>query len=356
MIRIRHLIRLSGLLFLLPICSCTFMSQTGPQKSRIKGGDQSYVLVPVHSRADLPSAGRRYGAAQIPPPIKGESYSDKIRERDSLRFIITDLSEQSPFYTRGEPFTFGPLEVPRDGRVGIPYVGDIQVLDRSLADISAELLEKLKPISKTAQSSVSRSGRIPKTANVLGEVKSPGPVNLERGSMDSLDLLAAAGGPREAEHLFRYTLRRNSRDYNFDYEGFRKRAFPVEEGDLLTVSTDAANRFYVMGAINRPTTVPFPAPSPSLADALGAASGLDERRSDPSGVFVFRKGNPDLVYTINLKDPSAMLLTQRFAIQGEDIVYVTEAPLVRWSRLVQQIIPLTSFSQAAYDLNRLGAN
>ncbi len=332
------------------------MSQTGPQKSRIEGGANPYVLVPVNSRADLPSGGRTYGAGEIPPSIKGESYSDKVRERDMLRFVITDLSEHSPFYIRGEPFTFGPVEVPRDGRVGIPYVGDIQVIKRSLAEISAELLEKLKPLSNTAQGSVSRSGRISKTANVLGEVKSPGPVNLERGAMDSLDLLAAAGGPKDAQHLFRYTLRRNGRDYEFDYEGFRMRAFPVEEGDLLSVSTDASNRFYVMGAINRPTTVPFPAPSPSLADALGAASGLDERRSDPSGVFVFRKGNPDMVYTINLKDPGAMLLTQRFPIRGEDLVYVTEAPLVRWSRLIQQIIPITSFSQAAYDLNRLGTN
>jgi polysaccharide export outer membrane protein len=356
MISIRHLIRFAGLFFVLSICSCTFMSQTGPQKSRIEGGDSSYVLVAVNSRADLPAGGRQYGAAQLPPPIKGDSYSDKVRERDTLRFIISDLSEQSPFYTRGEPFNFGPVEVPRDGRVGVPYVGAVQVLDRSLAEISAELLEKLKPISNTAQSSVSRSGRIPKTANVLGEVKSPGPVNLERGAMDSLDLLSAAGGPKDAEHLFRYTLRRGGRDYEFDYEGFRKCAFPVEEGDLLSVTTDASNRFYVMGAINRPITIPFPAPSPSLADALGAASGLDERRSDPSGVFVFRKGDPDRVYTINLKEPGAILLTQRFAIQGEDIVYVTEAPLVRWSRLIQQIIPLSSFSQAAYDLNRIGTN
>ena len=353
MIKFRHFLRPTGLLFLLPICSCTYMSQTGPQKSRIEGGNNPYVLVPVHSRADLPASGRSYGSGQIPPPIKGESYSDKVRERDTLRFIITDLSEQSPFYTRGEPFTFGPVEVPRDGRVGIPYVGNLPVIGRSLAEISAELLEKLKPISSTAQGTVSRSGRIAKTANVLGEVKSPGPVNLERGDMDSLDLLSASGGPRDSEHLYRYTLRRAGRDYQFDYEGFRKRSFPIEEGDLLTVSSDATNRFYVMGAINRPTIIPFPAPEPSLADALGAASGLDERRSDPSGVFVFRKGNPDVVYTINLKEPGALLLAQRFQIRGEDLVYVTEAPLVRWSRLLQQVIPLSQLSQTASDINRI---
>jgi polysaccharide biosynthesis/export protein len=288
--------------------------------------------------------------------VKGNGYSDQVRERDVLRFIITDVMELSPFYTKGTPFTYGPVEVPQDGRVSFPYVGELSVIGHTLAQISSELNDKLKPVSSTSQAGVTRASRIPHTANVLGEVKSPGPVPLERANISSLDLLAASGGPREAEHLYKYTLRRNNRDYTFDYRGFRQHAFPVEKDDLLTVTTDVSNRFYVMGAINRPTVVSFPVPAPSLADALGAAAGLDERRSDPAGVFIFRKGNPDLVYTINLKDPASMLLTQRFAIRGEDIIYVTEAPLVRWSRLIQQILPISQLTQSAYYLNRINKN
>lgn len=344
---------LVSLLCFVPLASCTFMSQTGPQKGRIESARQDYVLIPVKSRADLPLPGRNLGTEQIPPPIRGNSYSDKVRARDSLRFIITDLSEQSPFYTKGEPFTFGPIEVPEDGRVSIPYAGELRVIDRQLSQTSDDLNVKLKPISNTAQSAVVRTGRIPRTANVIGEVKSPGPVPLERSNISSLDLLAASGGPTEAEHLYKYTLRRNGHDYVFDYQGFRKHAFLIEEGDLLSISSDMANRFYVMGAINKPATVPFPVPSPTLADALGAAAGFDERRSDPSGVFIFRKGNPDQVYTFNLKDPSSILLTQRFPIRGEDMVYVTEAPLVRWNRLILQILPISQLSQAAYNIDRI---
>lgn len=346
-------LRLLSALCILPLASCTYLSASGPQKGKIENGEPAYVLVPVKSRADLPPAIRTSGSGRIPPRIKGSGYSDQVRERDVLRFIITDLSAESPFFTRNDPFNFGPLEVPQDGRINVPYVGDIQVLGQSLADISSELNTKLKPISKTAQAAVVRSNRIPRTANVLGEVRNPGPVPLERANINSLDLLAASGGPKDAEHRFNYTLRRNDRDYTFDYQGFRKRPFQIEEGDLLTVTTDVSNRFYLMGAINRPTTVPFPVPAPNLIDALGAAGGLDERRSDASGVFIFRKGEPDLVYTINLKDPAAMLLTQRFPVQGGDIIYVTEAPLSRWNRLIQQVLPISQLSQAAYNLDRI---
>ncbi|RYD30468.1 MAG: hypothetical protein EOP87_16610, partial [Verrucomicrobiaceae bacterium] len=263
---------------LLPLASCSYMSQVGPQKGAFDANSSDYRVIEVKSRADIPTPRRSYGASEIPTPVKGGSYSDKIRTRDSLHFFITDLNPQSPFAANGKPSEIGPIEVPEDGKVSIPYVGELQVMSRTLSQISADLNEKLKPISNTAQGSVSRSGRISRTANVIGEVNRPGPVPLEKSNITSLDLLAASGGPPEAEHLYKYTLRRNGRDYVFDYQGFRKNAFPVEEGDLLSVTTDMSNRFYVMGAINKPTTVPFPVPTPTLADALGATSGFDERR------------------------------------------------------------------------------
>ncbi len=346
--------RVLGILCVFPFSACAYMSQVGPQKSVIEGAGQDFRLVEVKTRADLPSVGRSYGEANVPPPLQGGGYSDKVRTRDTLEFIITDPTELSPFYNpRGEPFVYGPVEVPEDGIVSVPYLGDTQMNGRTLSQVSKELNEKVTPVSNTARISVGRSKRIERTANVIGEVKKPGPVPLERTGITSLDLLAASGGPTESEHLFKYILRRGGKDYNFDFRGFRQHAFPVEEGDLLSVSTDMANRFYVMGAINKPTTVPFPVPYPTLADALGAASGFDERRSDPSGVFVFRKGTPDQVFTVNLKDPGAMFLTQRFPIRGEDLIYVTEAPLARWNRLILQLLPLSQFSQAAYNLDRL---
>jgi polysaccharide export outer membrane protein len=341
---------LLGLLFILPLASCAYMSQVGPQKSNINDGHNPYLLIPVKSRENLPVSGRRYGIGTIPPKIRGSGYSDRVRSRDSLTFIITDLNEQSAFFARGEPYKYGPQEVPEDGRLSIPYVGEVEVLNLSLGQISATLNERLKPISNTAQASVARTGRFPRTANVIGEVKKAGPIPLEREKISSVDLLAASGGTNEAEHLYKYTLRREGRDYVFDYQSFRQQPFQIEEDDLLNVSMDISNRFYVMGAINKPSSVPFPVPQPTLADALAAASGFDERRSDPSGVFVFRKGNPDEVYTLDLKDPSVLLLTQRFPICGEDLVYVTEAPLARWNRLIMQLVPI---SQSAYNFNRV---
>jgi polysaccharide biosynthesis/export protein len=345
-----HLI---ALVCVLPFASCSWVSESGPLKAKINEGSPSYTITEVKSAADVPARNRTYGLAQLPPANKGEAYSDKIRPRDNLIVVVTDLSEQSPFHSKDGTFKYGPIEVPQDGRISIPYVGEIQVIDRSLADVAAILGEKVLPVSNTARVSVSRGNRIAKTANVIGEVRNPGPVSLEKSGITSVDLLAVSGGPKDHEHLFTYTLRRNSKDYAFDYLGFRQHAFPVEEGDLLSISEDTSNRFHVMGAINRSVSVNFPVPSPTLADALGAAAGLDERRSDPSGVFIFRRGNPNQVYTLNLNDPSVIHLVQGFPIQGNDIIYVTEAPLARWNRALSQFLPIAA-SQATTAATRIG--
>jgi polysaccharide biosynthesis/export protein len=335
----RFFLNLLGALAVVSATSCNLISEAGPLKGNIRKEGAPYQVIDVKSAENIPRHGRVYGRAEVPPSIKGQAYSDKIRVRDSLEFVITDVSEQSPFHAAGA-YRIGPFEVPEDGLIGIPYVGEIQVLDQSLSQAGTDLEARLKPVSQTARVSANRILRLPRTANVLGEVSTPGPVSLERAGINSLDLLASAGGPKGSEHLFYYTLRRGSKEYLFDFVGFRRNPFIIEEGDLLTVTTDSSNRYHVMGAINRPVSISFPMPDPTLADALGSATGLNESRSDPSGIFVFRKGTPDIVYTFDIKKPTTMALMQRFPIQGEDIIYVTEAPLVRWNRMLSQILPM----------------
>jgi polysaccharide export outer membrane protein len=338
--------RIIGILAILLLGSCGLVSQSGPLKSNIRQESASYELVEVLGEQDIPPRQNSSGTAQIPPRKKGEAYTDKIRARDTLNFIVTDLSEESPFFTRDRLYSYGPIEVPEDGRVNMPYVGEIQVMACTLAEVSAELGDKIKPISGTARVSVIRGNRIPRTANVIGEVRNPGPVPLEKAGITSIDAIAHCGGAKGPEHLYAYTLRRHGQDYSFDHVAFRQNAFPIEEGDLLSVLSDTTNRFHVMGAINRPTTVSFPVPSPTLADALSAASGLDERRSDASGIFIFRSGNPNRIFTFNLKNPDIIHLLQKFPIEGNDMVYVTEAPLARWNRTISQFLP-TAVSQTA---------
>src|SRR5260370_11116860 len=98
------------------------------------------------------------------------------------------------------------------------------------------------------------------------------------------------------------------------------------------------------GATGVNLKVPFTAEKMTLVEALAKAGGLQDMRSDPTGVFLFRfepppvlgaLGRPQLstgpdgtspvVYRLDLSDAKSYFLAQRFPIQDKGINYVGQA-------------------------------
>ena len=102
--------------------------------------------------------------------------------------------------------------------------------------------------------------------------------------------------------------------------------------------------FYV--ASLRRVQVNFTAERMTLVEGLAKAGGLQDLRSDPGGVFLFRfeppgivnalgrpqlhtgpDGSSPVVYRLDLSDAKSYFLAQRFAMHDKDIIYVANADL-----------------------------
>jgi len=132
-------------------------------------------------------------------------------------------------------------------------------------------------------------------------------------------------------------------------EALAGRNLPVSRGDeVLLEYTPRA--FNAMGAVLRTGKYEFTELNPSLLEVLSQLGGLSDDAANRAGVFVFRLNEPrarlnggnkwergSAVFQLNMAQPDAIFAAQRFLIRPGDTIYVTNAPLYEWGKLIRPI-------------------
>jgi polysaccharide export outer membrane protein len=105
-----------------------------------------------------------------------------------------------------------------------------------------------------------------------------------------------------------------------------------------------ARTFTVLGAVAKAGNVPLSKANMTLLEALGEVHGLSDERANKTGVYVFRMGdireNPGArarVFRLDLMQPVSIFVAEQFGMQANDVVYVTNAPLYEYNKILTAI-------------------
>jgi len=113
----------------------------------------------------------------------------------------------------------------------------------------------------------------------------------------------------------------------------------------------ARQRFVAMGAVAEPGLKDLPAQNTNLLDALGSVGGLREANANPEGVFVFRmeegSNSKPTVLRLNMRDPAAIFYARQIVIKPDDTIYVTNAAVYEWQKIVGPIVQTLILGRAA---------
>ena len=252
--------------------------------------------------------------------------------------------------------------VGRDGMITVPFAGQVPTAGRTPLEVQRTIEQRLSEKAIEPQAIVTVAKSLSNSVTVAGEVVGGARIPLSVKGDRLLDVIAAAGGAKSPVYETFVRLSRGGVTATIPME--RLVSNPAENiyaqpDDVLTL-VRLPQSFTAFGATGTNALIPFTAERMTLAEALAKAGGLQDQRSDPAGVFLFRyepppmvkslgrpvlatgpDGETPVVYRLDLRNAKSFFLAQRFPIEDKDVIYVANADLNELQKFFVLINTLT---------------
>ncbi|MGQ0582714.1 MAG: polysaccharide biosynthesis/export family protein [Reyranella sp.] len=269
---------------------------------------------------------------------------------DALKVRIFEPYEGSIFPTIQKPGAdFGVQRVLDDGTINIPFVGTVQVAGLSLQQMERRSDQHRAGKAQDPQVLVAFGADRTHTIMISGDIKNPGRVSILEGVRSVVDAINRAGGPTggpgAGPNQIEVVVRRQGQvilTSQFS-ELLAGGDIAVQKGDEIVLRPNS-RVFTVLGAVVKSGNVEMTKHNLSLIEALGQVGGLNDIQANKTGVYVFRmadlQSNPAArarVFRLDLLQPVSMFVGQQFGLQARDVVYVTNAPLYEYDKILSSI-------------------
>lgn len=282
-------------------------------------------------------------------PQEESPYEYLVGAGDVLNVTVWDHPELTiPAGSLRSPAESGNW-VHADGSIFYPYVGSIEVAGLDVTEIRDLITQRISKYIESPQVDVTVASFRSQRVYVTGEVAQPGAVPITNIPLRLIDAVNVVGGLSKFADWRKVTLTRGGVETNYSLRALYQKGDATQNillanNDVVNIGSSEDNKVFVLGEVKEARSVFMDRNGLSLAAALSDTGGLNEMTSNARGVFVMRRGEengePRIdVYQLNAKNAAALVLADQFELQPRDIVYVTAAPLTRWNRVIQQILP-----------------
>jgi polysaccharide export outer membrane protein len=266
---------------------------------------------------------------------------------DVLKVRIFEPYEGSIFPTIQRPGAdLGTQRVTDQGTINVPYAGTVAVAGLDLTQIEQRIADRLRGKAQDPQVIVEFVADRSHTVMISGDVKNPGRVSILEGVRSVVDAINRAGGPfnSPAAQLEVVVRRHGQVILTAQYSDLLAGAdIALEKNDEIVVRPNSRT-FTVLGAVQKSGNVDLTKTNMTLLEALGQVGGLTDERANKTGVFVFRmadiQNNPGSrarVFRLDLSQPVSIFVAQQFGMQARDVVYVTNAPLYEYNKIISAL-------------------
>jgi polysaccharide biosynthesis/export protein len=355
----------------LAVAGCNFLPSSGPYGVQYKtdAESQSTEALPYELIKVTPEI-LSHIASRNAPSLSG-TFTDRRPAReirlgvgDTVNITIFEAAAGGLFIpeqagTRpGNFVALPPQAVDKSGNLTVPYAGVIRAAGRSIPDVQADIVQRLRNRAIEPQVVLSVQEQRSAQVSVLGDVNVAVRFAANPAGDKVLDAIARAGGPRSQGYETFVTLQRGKKQATVGFNSLVKNPqnnIYVQPGDIIYVYREAS-AFIALGASGESGRFNFDAENITLTDAIGRAGGLLDERADPSQVYLYRLENRKsvenmgidltrwenakyipVIYMVNLREPSGFFTAGKIAMRDRDVVFVGNAPAVDLVKALQVI-------------------
>jgi polysaccharide export outer membrane protein len=281
------------------------------------------------------------------PELQAEkrAYDYRVGPQDVLSVTVWDHPELTIPAGEYRPAELSGNLVDSSGNIFFPYAGVIKVAGLTVTQVRELITKRIKKYVVKPQLDVRVVAYRSQKVNVVGEVKKTGFVPITDVPLTLVDAISQAGGFNPEADMENVSVSRkgNLLKFNmlaFNDDGDTSQNMLLQDGDIVHVPDRSQKKVFVMGEVRKPSAYLMHKGRMSLAEAIAAAQGFDPIAANPGKIYVIR-GDKDgaKVYWLNANSPDTLLLSTQFALDPQDVVYISTASVSRWNRLISQILP-----------------
>jgi polysaccharide export outer membrane protein len=319
-----------------------------------KGDAHIVTVTPEISRITAAKPAIGFSSTFLNAGIVG---SDMISAGDTLSITVFENVKDDPLLgNNGQRVSdLNEVQVDGQGYIYIPYAGRILAAGQTPEGVRLAITRQLEDQTPDPQITVARAAGIGSTVSISGQAAGAGVYPIEAPTRTLSRMLARSGGVTIDPDIAIVRVTRGGETGKVWLKDLYENPeldIALRPGDKIVVEEDSRS-FMALGATGAQSLVPFRSGTMSALEAIATVGGLNTMSANPKGVFILRDeseevaravlgrndlvGTQRIVYVLNLIEPTGLFEARDFQIRDGDTLYVTEAPFVRWQKVIGAI-------------------
>lgn len=241
--------------------------------------------------------------------------------------------------------------VREDGTLFYPYAGNVKAVGLTVEQLRVELTRRISKFLNTPQIDVTLARTRSQRISLSGAFTNKTPLDVGTVPISLTEALGRAGIEADQADFSALQISRDNTRFTLNLDSLNREGVALDKvylraGDSLHMPYSDQKKVYLMGELSAPQALSFKGAKVSLANAIGQAGSLLQTSAKANAVYVIRNTSPDpelvtqaTVYQLDMNDPLALVMSDRFQLVGGDVVYVGAPGIVRWNRFINQLFP-----------------